>query len=86
MDLKLQDESPAKSSPPSALNEPQANLKNCLVGLQRNGEKGLQEALDQIYPPTALKRVRFLTSSHAQVLTNPPPQPTEKYDPEKHGM
>jgi hypothetical protein len=33
--------------------EAQANLERCLEALDRDGEEGLQKALDHIYPPAA---------------------------------
>jgi hypothetical protein len=47
-----------------------ANLTRCLEAMDQNGEEGLQRALDSIYPPAKLKRVRLSSYACGWVLAD----------------
>lgn len=61
MDRRHRPKSPAKSSVRSALNEMQAKarLQNALQAYDNQGEQGLNQQLDQLYPPTNLQSVEL---------------------------
>lgn len=69
----------------NGIDEAQSNLAHCLESYDRKGEAGLQEALDQIYPPTGQFRIPIpgWEGSYARIDTRHPSKTREATPAEK---